>query len=254
MATNNTLGRGTTGVVEEVFINGKRVARKNFNSKSYYDHEREIYERIRDIQPFNIVQLLAAGPRYLDLELVQGGSMFDLMHNQVKSSSLTPDDVSGILIGCTRALDYFHKVIKKAHFDIKPANILLTDTNLPKICDFGHSMDPTNVKHLQGTHEYMPPELFHGKNTNYTVDIYSLGISMFHFVCRRHPFLSTEDWDNPNRSDILKEATKHNITVDRPKIAISQTIKNIIRGMAEPNLSLRPDAARVLELLEFEGG
>ena len=86
------------------------------------------------------------------------------------------------------------------HEDIKPGNILLKHKiedglpNVYKICDFGISQlqaDLAKSKVRKGTISYMPPEKL--KKADYVAnaksDIYSLGVSLYEIIFRRHPYL-----------------------------------------------------------------
>ena len=125
MASSNSvvLGVGTTGTVSKEWVNGRFVARKTFNRREYYEQEKSIYESIRAMQHKNLVELFAMGPKSLDLELVNGGSLLKAMNDPILYSQITPINITKILVGCLLGLDFFHKIIKKVHFDIKPDNI-----------------------------------------------------------------------------------------------------------------------------------
>lgn len=81
-----------------------------------------------------------------------------------------------------------------SHGDIKPANILMNENNIIKLCDFGNSLQTHhNNKGLfgfKGTPFYCSPEIMsryneYGKN----IDIWSLGIIIYQFYhYNKHPF------------------------------------------------------------------
>ena len=86
------------------------------------------------------------------------------------------------------------------HRDIKPQNILVSkDTRGKidcKICDFGVSVrltSPDEKLHVGvGTPGYMAPEIYKHKPYRMTVDIWSLGILLYHIVTGSMPFYSTD--------------------------------------------------------------
>ncbi len=75
------------------------------------------------------------------------------------------------------------------HRDLKPANILINDTGLLKIVDFGvaaaaKSGDTqlTKTGYVIGSPKYMAPEQILGKKVDERADIYSLGVIMYEML------------------------------------------------------------------------
>ena len=94
------------------------------------------------------------------------------------------------------ALKYLHKK-HVIHRDIKPENILVGIHGEIKISDFGWSVHaPTNRRNTMcGTLDYLPPEMIKGGNQdnyyNAKVDLWSLGVLMYEFLCGEAPFEDT---------------------------------------------------------------
>jgi eukaryotic-like serine/threonine-protein kinase len=81
------------------------------------------------------------------------------------------------------------------HRDLKPANILLDDTGLLKIVDFGvaaaaKSGDTqlTKTGYVIGSPKYMAPEQILGKKVDERADIYSLGVIMYEMLAGTPPY------------------------------------------------------------------
>ncbi len=81
------------------------------------------------------------------------------------------------------------------HRDLKPANILIDDSGLLKIVDFGvaaaaKSGDTqlTKTGYVIGSPKYMAPEQILGKKVDERADIYSLGVIMYEMLAGNPPY------------------------------------------------------------------
>jgi eukaryotic-like serine/threonine-protein kinase len=81
------------------------------------------------------------------------------------------------------------------HRDLKPANILINDTGLVKIVDFGvaaaaKSGDTqlTKTGYVIGSPKYMAPEQILGKKVDERADIYSLGVIAYEMLAGNPPY------------------------------------------------------------------
>ena len=79
------------------------------------------------------------------------------------------------------------------HRDVKPENIMVSDTGNYKLGDFGVAklMEGTSGSaSLKGTYSYMAPEIIQMKKYGKRADIYSLGMVLYRFMNRnRDPFI-----------------------------------------------------------------
>lgn len=66
------------------------------------------------------------------------------------------------------------------HYDIKPANIMLTETGAPVLIDFGISSGTDNKG---GTPDYTPHEQMRKERTGRYSDLYALGASLYELIC-----------------------------------------------------------------------
>jgi hypothetical protein len=108
-------------------------------------------------------------------------------------STLLPlNKVVEIIFKSIRALEYAHRhgVI---HRDIKPGNILLSESGETKVSDFGASFqqrpaqETTQIAGL-GSPAYMSPEQIRMESLTQQTDIYSLGVTMYRLLTGRLPF------------------------------------------------------------------
>jgi serine/threonine protein kinase len=128
---------------------------------------------------------------YLVMEYVPGTTLE--AHSDV-ASLLPVAKVVEIIFKCVRALEYAcrHGVI---HRDIKPGNILLSESGETKVSDFGASFqqrlqDTTQISAV-GSPAYMSPEQIRMEPLTHQTDIYSLGVTMYRLLTGRLPFTAS---------------------------------------------------------------
>ena len=128
---------------------------------------------------------------YIVMELVNGHTLRDELQNP---ESLTVERSLEIIEGVLEALSYSH-MNGIIHRDIKPGNIMLTDSGDVKVMDFGiaRAMDDigatmTSTWNVVGTAQYLSPEQATGEASDLRSDIYSVGCLLYELVTGRPPF------------------------------------------------------------------
>ena len=127
---------------------------------------------------------------FIVMELVSGVTLRQLMQSTQISQHKSLEIIKGIL----QALDYSHnKGI--VHRDVKPGNIMITDTGDIKVMDFGiaRATDDigatmTSTWNVVGTAQYLSPEQATGEVADGRSDLYSLGCVMYELLTGRPPF------------------------------------------------------------------
>ena len=126
---------------------------------------------------------------YVVMEYVPGTTLE--AHADV-STLLPLNKVVEIIFKSIRALEYAHRhgVI---HRDIKPGNILLSDSGETKVSDFGASFQQRSAQETTqiagvGSPAYMSPEQIRMEALTQQTDIYSLGVTMYRLLTGRLPF------------------------------------------------------------------
>lgn len=80
-----------------------------------------------------------------------------------------------------------------SHYDVKPANILISKNGTWKICDFGECGNIADEKEAKGfprgTKYYHPPEYNKLPRQCYSVraDMWALGVSLVEVIMGQHP-------------------------------------------------------------------
>ena len=218
------LGRGATGVVwRATASDGSVVAIKLLDPE--LAHDREYPARLarearvaQEIQDPHLVRILeasvdAAGP-FLVLEYVGGGSLA----RRLADGPVGVEQAVGIVAGVAAALDALH-VAGIVHRDVKPSNVMLREDGSAALTDFGLAKGAaytvlTRPGQVQGTLDYLAPELLRGGDASPASDIYALGCVAFECVAGRPPFgdrslfgvgtahLEDEPPDPPTSSDV----------------------------------------------------
>lgn len=128
---------------------------------------------------------------YIVMEYVEGHTVRDLLAG---GAPVPIDEAVEIISGVLSALEYSH-VHGLVHRDIKPGNIMLTNTGKIKVMDFGiaraltdsqATMTQTNA--VVGTAQYLSPEQAHGDPVDARSDIYSTGCVLFELLTGQPPF------------------------------------------------------------------
>jgi serine/threonine-protein kinase len=81
------------------------------------------------------------------------------------------------------------------HRDLKPANVLIDDTGLLKIVDFGVAAAQregdtqlTKTGYVIGSPKYMAPEQILGKKVDERADIYAIGVMLYEMLTGVPPY------------------------------------------------------------------
>jgi serine/threonine-protein kinase len=148
-----------------------------------------------------------AGRPCIVMEYVPGRTVRDQMRVRGTKTKrpLAPRRVAEIACVIASALDYAHEH-NVIHRDVKPANMLISETDQPKLMDFGISKvleaGGDGLTRAKGTPQYMPPEQILGRPIDGRSDVYALGISMFEMLTGRRPFVGEDVVDQQLHRDL----------------------------------------------------
>ncbi|MFT7621300.1 MAG: tetratricopeptide (TPR) repeat protein [Myxococcota bacterium] len=183
-ATDRALGREVVVKMLHQALLPTEVARKYF--------QREAKTAASLTHP-NIVTIYDIGQEeetlYFSMEFVEGQTLADLIVDN--GGTLDHKQALPLIIDLCKALDYAHdrQVI---HRDIKPGNIMVNNTGILKLLDFGLAKaldeNPDKSVFLCGTPFYMSPEQIRRDFLDHRTDIYSLGCLLYVIYTGDVPF------------------------------------------------------------------
>jgi serine/threonine protein kinase len=130
-----------------------------------------------------------SGTYFIVMEFVEGRSLRELIHSE---GPLEPGQAADIAAEIASALAFAHRS-GVVHRDVKPGNVLLTESGTVKVTDFGiaragTSDGLTQTGSVMGTATYFSPEQAQGLAVDGRSDVYSVGIVLYEMVCGVPPF------------------------------------------------------------------
>ena len=199
---------------------------------------------------------------YIVMEYVDGDTLRDIVHTD---GPLPPRRAIEVIADACNALNFSHEngII---HRDVKPANIMISNTNQVKVMDFGiaraiaDSSSVTQTAAVIGTAQYLSPEQASGNPVDARSDVYSLGCVLYEILTGDPPFTG----DTPIavayqhvREDPIPPSERHQgISSDLDAVvlkALAKNPENRYQTAAEMRADLvrvyngeRPEAPKVL--------
>ena len=125
---------------------------------------------------------------YLAMEYVPGQTLRDLLNERGRLSPRAALNImDGVLAGLAAAHD-----AGLAHRDVKPENVLLSDSHSVKVADFGLARLLAGASHTKtgmiiGTAAYLAPEQVAGGTADARTDVYASGIMLFELLTGVQP-------------------------------------------------------------------
>jgi len=198
------LGQGTFGTVavaRDLERGGQLVAVKIV--KTALEDNPQVLQRARDearllshLSHPNIVRVhrlaeLCGRPTVV-MELVGGVSLAGLIlaHRRGLPTLVAMEAVRRTALALDYAWSATHgaDVLQVVHRDIKPSNVILSTEGVFKVVDFGIARgrfagrETRTDSLVMGSRPYMAPERLDGRDTDPSVDVYSLGVMLFELL------------------------------------------------------------------------
>lgn len=280
--TGRSLGIGQYGEVDELFMDGTRVAGKRLNMTQSGENAQKMLQKfvsecelLNELHHSNIVQFLGlcflANPRVHSDSTQQPVMVMEyiddnLYHLLDSQANIDLSTKVSILLDVSQGLVYLHNHNPPVvHRDLTSSNILLTKSLQAKISDLGNAqclISRTRVRShtamVPGSLLYMPPEASGSKPQCSTeVDIFSLGVIILHTITQVFP----GDLPAPKYTDETSKRYKEKIRTEVERrapyleIAYGQvgedhTLSKLMRSCLHNTPRERPTARSIVNQLE----
>jgi eukaryotic-like serine/threonine-protein kinase len=229
-------GFGTVYLAEDTWID-KKVAIK-VPHKQNLDFSELVKEPrlLASMSHPNIVTVLTAEKQddvfFIVMEYVQGETLEHLIFREGALELTRALDFSCQICN---AVDHAHTA-GVLHRDLRPGNMLVSESGILKVTDFGTSRFLEIAAHgttVIGSPPYMAPEQFHGKAV-FASDVYSVGVTMYQMLTGSLPY------DTPSPADLARLERGELLTAPRIKNPrIPKSINDIVLKALAPQLTAR---------------
>jgi serine/threonine-protein kinase len=237
-------GFGTVFLARDTWID-KKVAIK-VPHRQTGDAEDQLHEPrlLAALDHPNIVSILTAervdGVFFIVMEYVKGESMEAVLDRE---KSLDVPRAVSYVVQILKGVEHAHQA-QILHRDLRPANVLLSESGVVKVADFGTSrlLEKSHATTVIGSPPYMAPEHFQGRAV-LASDLYSVGVIFYQMITGTLPYFS------PNPAQIERMVAQGRCTP--PKLRnghIPKEISDIVMKAIAVELSERYQ--RASELLE----
>jgi serine/threonine-protein kinase len=184
----------------------------------------------------NIVTVLTAEKQdnvfFIVMEYVPGQTLEQII---LREGALDVSRALDFTCQICNAVDHAHRV-GVLHRDLRPGNMLVSETGMLKVTDFGTSRFLEIAAHgttVIGSPPYMAPEQFYGKAV-FASDVYSVGVTMYQMLTGELPY------GTPAPADIERLVRGELVTPPRLKNSkIPKAINDIVLKALAADVSQR---------------
>jgi serine/threonine-protein kinase len=137
----------------------------------------------------------ADGLVYLAMEFVPGRTLREVL---AEGGALAPEQAVAVVDQVLQALEAAHRA-GFLHRDVKPENVLVADSGIVKVTDFGlaralESSSSATRGVLIGTAAYLAPEQVSDGRSDERTDVYQAGVLLYELLTGRPPHSGESPW------------------------------------------------------------
>ena len=154
------------------------------------------HPNIAHIYDFGVID----GVYYITMEYIPGEDLGSIIGRLYRDNLEIPVPVAvRIVIDVCEGLQYAHTLAENGeplgiiHRDVSPSNVMVSYQSVVKLLDFGIAKAASRVSHtraggMKGKLSFLAPELIQGLEIDARADLFSLGITLYSLLTKKHPF------------------------------------------------------------------
>jgi serine/threonine-protein kinase len=237
-------GFGTVFLAKDAWIDKKVAIKVPHRQTGDFDDLLQEPRLLAALDHANIVGIVTAervnGVFFIVMEYVKGESLEAVLDRE---KCLAVPRALNYAVQILKGVDHAHEA-QILHRDLRPANVLVSESGLVKVADFGTSrfLERSHATTVIGSPPYMAPEQFQGRAV-LASDIYSVGVILYQMLTGTLPYFS------PNPAQIERMVAQGRCTP--PKLRNTHVPREISDiAMKAIAAEVRERYQRASELLE----
>jgi serine/threonine-protein kinase len=237
-------GFGTVFLAKDAWIDKKVAIKVPHRQSGDFDDMLLEPRLLAALDHPNIVGIVTAerveGVFFIVMEYVKGESLEAVLDRE---KSLDVPRALAYAVQILKGVEHAHEA-QILHRDLRPANVLISDSGALKVADFGTSrlLERSHATTVIGSPPYMAPEAFQGRAV-LASDIYSVGVMIYQMLTGVLPYFS------PNPAQIERLVAQGRCTPPKIKnTQIPREVSDIV--MKALNSELGDRYQRASELLD----
>lgn len=228
-------GFGTVFLARDTWIDKKVAIKVPHRQGGDFDELLQEPRLLAALDHPNIVSIITAektdGVFFIVMEYVKGESLEGVLD---RDKALDVPRALNFVAQVLKGVEHAHRA-QILHRDLRPANVLVSESGVAKVADFGTSrlLEKSHATTVIGSPPYMAPEQFHGKSV-FASDVYSIGVTVYQMLTGELPY------NTPQPGDIERLMRGELISPPRLKNSkIPKAINDIVLRALDPDLTAR---------------